>query len=457
MSWELRLLLRTMTAINQRLFNRTTAITPLVFYRVVFGFLMMASQIRFYLKGWVVDCFFGSNFQFKYQFFEWVQPLQSISQMKLLVLLCAFFAFCIALGFMYRLTSVLFLISFTYLELIEKAWYLNHYYFVSLVAFLLCLMPAHRYFSIDSWLWPKIKQFWVPVWTITSLKVMMSLVYFFAAIAKINPDWMLANQPLKIWLTAQTELPILNVLFSPKLSAALFSYGGFFYDFTIPFLLWNKKTRPYAFVLVVFFHVMTAVLFQIGMFPWIMLMGSLIFVSHEEWAKIFKGNFPFKIEGNLAIKTKTSFVLKGVLALFFLLQIALPLRKYFYNENHLWTERNYRFAWHVMLMEKNGYTEFTVIDSITGRKWKEVPKKRLTEVQNKQMSFQPDMIWEYALYLERIYREEKNVKDPIVYVYNRVSLNGRSSQELVPADMDLTKIKNHTELYNNLVPLKEER
>ena len=47
-----------------------------------------------------------------------------------------------------------------------------------------------------------------------------------------------------------------------------------------------KRTRVIAFLLVIFFHVFTLVLFPIGMFPHIMIFGSMIFFSWKFHKKI---------------------------------------------------------------------------------------------------------------------------------------------------------------------------
>jgi hypothetical protein len=42
-------------------------------------------------------------------------------------------------------------------------------------------------------------------------------------------------------------------------------------------LLLYKRTRLFGFILVVVFHVLTKILFPIGVFPYVMIISSLIF------------------------------------------------------------------------------------------------------------------------------------------------------------------------------------
>jgi len=263
-------------SMKKKLFYDKISIAPLAMFRVLFGFMMLVSIIRFWYNGWIFDQYIAPDFFFTYYGFEWVKPLGSQGMYNLFYLM-GFCALSIMFGFFYRITSILFFLTFTYVELIDKTNYLNHYYFVSLVSFLLIFLPAHRYFSIDVLLRPSIRLEKVSAWTINIIKFQLGLVYFYAGIAKLNYDWLVNALPLKIWLPAKTNVPLIGWLFNYKWSATVFSWCGAIYDLTIPFLLLNKYTRPLAYLAVIAFHVMTAMLFQIGMFPYIMILSTLIF------------------------------------------------------------------------------------------------------------------------------------------------------------------------------------
>lgn len=432
--------------------KRETSILPLAIFRMAFGFLMCFSMFRFMYNGWIEDCYITSEFHFTYQFFEWIKPFE-ISTMYFLVALCGVSALSIGLGLLYRWASLLFFLSFTYLELIEKAWYLNHYYFVSLVGFLLLLVPANRNYSLDKKLGfvPSLNQ--IPNWAIIILKLQLCTVYFFGGVAKIKSDWLIEAQPLKIWLKAKTDLPVLGWLFDYDITPYLFSWSGMLYDLAIPFLLWSKKTRPIAYVLVVGFHIITYVLFNIGMFPWLMIFGSLIFLTQQEWKNIL-GAFKINLDEDVSVSTpQTKKYVLTFLTIFFGFQFIFPFRHIVLTDNVLWTENGFRFSWNVMIMEKNGITEFTVVDKNTGKRWIEYPSKHLTEIQEKQMSFQPDMIWQYAQFLKKKHNKEGR-NNLSIYVDSKVSLNGRPSQTYINPEIDLTALKNVDEVYSHIIKLK---
>jgi hypothetical protein len=185
-----------------------------------------------------------------------------------------------------------------------------------------------------------------------------------------------------------------------------------------------------------------------------MIAGSLIFISTEEWKHLFrKIGISLKESGNRDVLISPVFS-KLVIVLFLVLQIVFPLRHYFLSKNVLWTENGFRFAWHVMVMEKSGYITYTVIDNNSNQKWKEYPSDRLDPIQEKQMSHQPDMILQYARYLENIYKTQKHT-DLSIYVQSKVSLNGRPSQVYIDPKLDLLTLQSANDIYQHILPLQK--
>src|SRR5690606_8023233 len=75
------------------------------------------------------------------------------------------------------------------------------------------------------------------------------------------------------------DLPVLGPLFTlPGVPLAM-SWAGFLFDATIVVWLSWKRTRPYAYAVVLGFHALTRALFDIGMFPVIMSISALVFFS----------------------------------------------------------------------------------------------------------------------------------------------------------------------------------
>ncbi len=422
---------------------------------------MLVSIIRFWANGWIEKLYLEPNFFFSYYGFEWVKPIGNYTY--LLFVICAMAAVFVMIGFKYRWAIGIFFLSFTYIELMDKTTYLNHYYFVSLLSFLMVFLPANAYFSVDAFRDRTSAFQKIPRWAIDSIKLLLSMVYIFAGLAKLNSDWLLKAMPLKIWLPSKYDVPFLGQFLNDNWVHYAFSWGGAFYDLTIPFFLLYRKTRPYAFVAVILFHLVTRVLFPIGMFPYIMIVAALIFFDasvHHKILEFISRTFRIPLKqfdnGKLftmpAVRTK---IIIGVLMAFFAVQILLPFRYLNYPGELLWTEQGYRFSWRVMLMEKAGYAQFKIVDGATG-KWFYVDNTDfLTAFQEKQMSFQPDFILEYAHYL-RDHFEKQGHRQVEIYVESRVTLNGRRSTALVNPAIDLAKEKESFEHKNWVLPFNDE-
>jgi hypothetical protein len=447
-----------MTVIKLNAAGRPVSITPLVTFRIVFGLLMFFSILRFWWRGWVMTVYINPKFHFTWWGFEWVQPLGNIG-MHVLFACIALSALCIAIGFWYRVAAVTFFLSFTYVELIDLTTYLNHYYFISLVAFLLIWLPANRYYSIDVWRRPQLRRTEVPAWTIGVLRFQMAVVYIFAGIAKLDADWLLNAEPMRTWLPSKSHLPIIGKYMYATWVAYLFSWFGAVYDLFIVFFLLNKRTRLVAYGFVLIFHIATAIFFPgIGMFPYVMIAASLIFFSGQFHERLLSRLPFYKNMAQAPVKLRTyhfrwSRPMMLAVALYTLLQLLIPLRFLAYPDRLFWTEEGYRFSWRVMLMEKSGAAYFTVKDSTARYGYAVNNREFLTPLQEKMMSTQPDMILKYAHHLAREYKK-RGVQHPEVYGEVYVSLNGERSRLFIDSSVNLAQQQQGWRHYNWILPYK---
>jgi len=120
--------------------------------------------------------------------------------------LLGIFALLIVLGFFHRIAATLFFIGITYIFLLDKTYYLNHMYLVSIFSFLLILIPCHRSFSLDALINPKLRSQFAPAWSLWLLRAQIGIPYFYGGLAKLNPDW-LRGEPMRTWLAELTVLP----------------------------------------------------------------------------------------------------------------------------------------------------------------------------------------------------------------------------------------------------------
>ena len=428
----------------------------LAVFRVVFGLVGLLIVARFFAYGWIGELYVEPAHHFTYVGFGWVKPWPGWGMYVHFAAL-GILALGIAAGYKYRLCALLFFLGFTYVELLDKTAYLNHYYFAALVSLLMVFLPLERSLSVDAWLKSRATTRvaptgTVPAWALWLLRAQLAAVYVFAGIAKLNADWLLDAQPLRIWLQDHTGLPLIGPMLGEIWVAYAFSWGGAFFDLTIVAWLMWKRSRPVAYAVLVVFHVMTYLLFpEIGVFPWLMMGAALLFFS-PDWPRRLAGKFkgtPPQIssgDGNRIWGSEDNprnwavALAVAAVALYLAAQILLPLRHYAYPGNVRWNEEGYRFAWRVLLTEKVGMVEYRVHDPATGQRWRAWPEDYLTPLQAERMATQPDMILETAHIIARDFAGRGY---PSVQVFADVfaAMNGRENSRLVDPNVDLASIE----------------
>ncbi|MBL8953336.1 MAG: HTTM domain-containing protein [Myxococcaceae bacterium] len=425
-------------------------VTGLVVFRAAFGLLVAVSAVRFLAYGWVDDLFTSTgSFQFRYWAFAWVPQLDA-AWLKPAFAALAVLGLMVSAGLFYRFAIAAVFVLFTWLQLYDVTNYLNHYYLVSLLALLMTFMPLARAGSLDVWRRPALRLDTFPAWCTFVLRFQVGTVYFFAGLAKLNADWLLHAQPLNIWLSARTHLPVVGPWLDERAVAYAAAWAGFLFDTTAPLFLSLKRTRPYFYVAVLGFHAATWVLFPIGMFPFIMVTAALVFfdpVKRPNGAEPHSGprdagvNFgatrasaPLHVE-----PPRGSKVLVALLAMWCAVQVALPLRAHLYDGDVSWHEQGMRFSWRVMTREKNGSVTFIVTQRSTGRRWEVDPGARLTRLQERELSSQPDLIWQFAQSLGAEWRA-RGIDDVEVRADALASLNGRPAARLIDPNVDLLTV-----------------
>ncbi|MDC3960563.1 HTTM domain-containing protein [Polyangium jinanense] len=430
----------------ERLF-RPVDIASLAAFRILFGALMLMSIVRFWANGWIRDFYIAPPFHFHYFGFSWVSPWPSWGMYAHFVVLGLASAL-VMVGLFYRAAAAVLFVAFTYVELLEKATYLNHYYLISILSFLMIFLPLHRAASIDAWRNPALASRTAPAWALLLLRFQIGVVYVFAGIAKLGSDWLLRGEPLGIWLSAHTDIPLVGPLLAEHWVARAASFAGAAFDLTVVFFLLRDRTRRFAYAAVIGFHFITGMLFPIGVFPWIMSASALIFFP-PSWprpllarlSRRFACSIPEDLTAPEPPRTLGAWQRMGLalLAVHAIVQIALPLRHFLYPGNTAWSEEGFRFAWRVMLVEKLGYVELRIHDHATGRTIRAEPSRWLTPLQTKMMAQSPDMILELAHHVADDYtRRGKHVA---VYADAWVTMNGRPSRRIIDPSVDLTTVQ----------------
>ena len=441
-----RLIGRVMRAGCQPVSSESAAV-----FRIVFGLIGVAAVVRFAANGWIDELYLEPAYHFSYYGFGWVKPWPGWG-MYLHFALLGLASLGVALGYRYRLSITAFFLLFTYIELIDKTTYLNHYYFVSLISFIMIFMPLNRAMSLDSLRKPVDRTNpSVPRAAVWMLRAQIGLVYFFAGVAKLNPDWLFQAQPLAIWLHNSADTPLVGWLFREWWTPYAMSWAGALFDLTIVAWLLYGKTRPFAYAVLVAFHVATGLLFPtIGVFPWIMIGAALIFFDPDWPSRVLRrlsrprgpsSQFtrapeqPAK-ERPLAWSVRAAFL---VAAVFLAVQVMAPLRHLAYPGNVRWNEEGYRFSWRVLVTEKTGLVKFRVTSPNMNGERLVYPEEYLTPVQVERMAFQPDMVLATA----HIIRDDftrRGYEGVEVRADAFVTYNGRPAARLVDQDANLAEI-----------------
>lgn len=406
-------------------------------FRVLFGLAMLMAVLRFFAHGWIAEYFLQPRHFFSYYGFEWVRPWPGVG-MYVHFAAMGVLAAAIAAGVFHRWSTLLFTLLFAYAHLIDKTNYLNHYYLLICLGFLLACLPLGRTFSLAA-RGGAPGPAHLPAWMLYALRAQFGLVYFFGGIAKLKGDWLLDAQPLHIWLAANTDFPVLGPWLDQPWVAHVASIAGALYDLSIvPLLLW-RRTRWPAYAAVVLFHVITARLFQLGMFPWIMILGSLLFLP-ADWPRTLLAKLRGRVPAPVAPAVSPT-AARGTLLLltaYFAFHLLMPLRHLLYPGDVCWTEQGFRFSWNVMLMEKTGSVDFRVVDPATGKRWVVAPTEYLTRYQTKMMAPQPDMVLQMSHIIADDFRA-RGVSAPQVFADAYASLNGRRAARLIEPTVDLAQ------------------
>ncbi|HEX9904844.1 MAG TPA: HTTM domain-containing protein [Propylenella sp.] len=412
--------------------------------RMAFGLIMAYDVWRFFHYDRIHRYYVEPEFWFTYYGFGWVKPLPD-PYIHYAWFLVGVLAVLVAAGLFYRMAIVGFTLLFSYFFLLHKAQYLNHFYMVILFAGLLCLLPAHRAYPLDAILFPRRRSETVPRWSVWALRTQTEIILIYAGLVKITEDW-LKLEPLGMWLRRHAEdIPFGQLLYYAWV-IALGAYGTIALHLVGAPMLLFRRTRLPTFIVYCCFHLINAFFFNIGVFPWLTIAVTTIFFA-PNWPQLFARWLlerfqalpppPEPVHPPAPQPTWATRGLVGVLVAWMALQVLIPLRLALYPGEVRWAGEGHRFAWRMRMYDRKARGYFEVVDPQSGERWDVEPTEYLTDRQARIMLTRPDMILQFAHYLESV-AAGMGYGDVKVYAHVEMSLNGREYQPLVEADVDLT-------------------
>lgn len=410
--------------------------SALIVFRILFGLLIFLESVGAIFTGWVERNLMQPKFTFSFIGFEWLQPLPG-NWMYVFYSVMGLFGLLVMVGYKYRLSMIAFTLMWTATYLMQKSSYNNHYYLLVLLSAIMVFQPANRYLSVDAKLKPNIQSISMPRWCSAVFILQMLIVYSYASIAKMYPDW-LNGSVMEVILRGKKDYLIVGELLQERWVHYFISYGGLLFDGLIIPLLLFKPTRKWAFFISLFFHLFNSFVFQVGIFPYLSIGFALFFFEPKTIRNIFLKRKELYEDADLNIPNyKTPFVL--IFTLYFIVQIGLPLRHWFFKDDVLWTEEGHRLSWRMMLRSKSGYTAYRVVDAKTNVV---IPIKMddyLSKNQQRTASTKPDVIWQFSQYLKKDFA--KKGIDVKVFVNANVRVNGRDMQPLIDPEVDLANVE----------------
>jgi hypothetical protein len=399
---------------------------------MVFGLLCFLESVGAILTGWVRRVMVEPEFTFSFIGFEWLQPLPG-NWMYVYYLVMGVFGLLIMVGYKYRFSMLMFAIMWTATYLMQKSSYNNHYYLLFILSFAMVFMPAHRYASIDVKLNPNLKKISMPSWCKWFFVIQLFILYTYASIAKIYPDW-LDTSVVALLMKSKAHFPIIGEILQTQGLHYFIAYGGILFDGLIIPLLLFRPTRTVAFFGSIFFHIFNSIVFHIGIFPFLSLAFCLFFFYPKTIRNLFLKKKPLYNSGEVIIP-RHSKLITGILIIYFSVHVALPLRHHFFKDDVLWTEEGHRLAWRMMLRAKNGTVSFTVVDKATNKIIPINLDNYLSRKQKHNLSTKPDFIWQFAQRLKKVYEENGQSVKVFARVYT--SVNGKPLKQLIDPEVDL--------------------
>lgn len=408
----------------------------LVLFRAVFGLLITIEAFGAIATGWVRKNLVEPDFTFNFIGFDFLQYLQGDLMYYYFVLMGIFGIF-VTIGYKYRSSMIAYAVLWSGVYFMQKSSYNNHYYLVFLLCWIMAFLPANRWFSVDANRNPEIKNPAMPRWVLLVLILQVWIVYTYAAVAKLYPDWLDASVAALL-MANKSDYWIIGPLLQENWVHWTIAYTGIFFDLLIvPMLLW-KRTRMFGFILSVFFHLFNSAIFQIGIFPYMSISFALFFFSPETLQRRFLPKKKLYTLGEVIIP-KHKNVLIGLFSVYFLFQIGLPLRHWFFKDDVLWTEEGHRLSWRMMLRSKTGFLTVWVSDKNKGEKKRYNHNALLGENQHGTVATKPDIMWQLAQKIKQLEKEKGN--DVAVYMESMVRINGGVFHPFTDPTIDLASKK----------------
>lgn len=136
-------------------------------------------------------------------------------------------------------------------------------------------------------------------WLFQLIKIQMSVVYVVAFIEKIpGAAWRDGTASMIVFrLETLERFPTPSWLETNYFIGNVVTWSSLALEALLPFLLWKRKTRPYAIAAGVAFHLVIDWSLTIGLFSWVMALGLVSFLpsATDSWLRSLKGKLTMRL------------------------------------------------------------------------------------------------------------------------------------------------------------------
>lgn len=414
--------------------NNPTKPYGLALFRIFFGVIMLWDLNRIRRTG-LIETMYEHEKIFHYDFIN--LPLPEQKNLEVLIALLSFAAVMIVIGLFYRYAMAFFALGFTYFFLMDPVFYNNHLYLICLLSFMMIFMPADAAFTVQK----KRRRAEIPQWSYRLLQFQLVVVFFFGGIVKLNPYWF-DFHPVQEALAAAASRTG-NDWMDSSWMRYIFTYGGVLFDLLIGFALLIPRTRTIAIIAAIAFNLINSYVFDdIFIFPFFMICALILFVDQEKLQERLKKRSLLRqkeVETNAAPLGKIGL---GVVGVYVIFQLVLPLRHYFMSGYTDWTGEGQRFAWRMKIQhrELTEPLQFAIMD-LDRKEFHIVdPGKHLFQDEIQQMINSPQMIVQFAEYLRDVVAPKMDIRNCMIKSKVKVSFNGQPETYVFDPELDLLEV-----------------
>jgi predicted DCC family thiol-disulfide oxidoreductase YuxK len=114
------------------------------------------------------------------------------------------------------------------------------------------------------------------------MQIQMAVLFFYSAIAKVGGTWWNGDAIWYLFSTTEYYQPLLLDLFARHYWLVnIATYGTLLTEIAFPFLIWQRRSRPYFLAAAIFLHLQILIFMRLIYFSSVMIMGHMSFVRPE--------------------------------------------------------------------------------------------------------------------------------------------------------------------------------